>query len=73
MSKNPLFHEKSKHIDIKFYYINGIMHRGDVKLQYMATNKQIAIVLTKPLARVKFEYFRERLGLIQNETARKRE
>ena len=39
----------------------------------MATDKQIVDVLTKPLARVKFEYFKERLGVIQNETPRKRE
>ena len=35
-----------------------------MKLQYVATNKQIAVVLTKPLARVKFEYFREKLGVL---------
>ena len=44
-----------------------------MKLQYVATDEQIANVLTKPIARVKFEYFREILGVIQNETSRKRE
>ena len=44
-----------------------------MKLQYVATEEQIVDVLTKPLARVKFEYFRERLGVIQNKTPRKRE
>ena len=43
-----------------------------MKLQYVATNKHIFDVLTKPLARVKLEYFRERLGVIQNETPQKR-
>ena len=42
-----------------------MVQRGAVKLQYVATDEQIADVLTKPLARVKFEYFRERLGVIQ--------
>ena len=36
-----------------------------MKLQYVATEEQIADVLTKPLARVKFEYFREKLGVLQ--------
>ena len=36
-----------------------------MKLQYVATDDKIADVLTKPLARVKFEYFRERLGVLQ--------
>ena len=35
-----------------------------MKLLYVVTDKQIADVLTKPLARVKFEYFRERLGVL---------
>ena len=35
-----------------------------MKLQYMETDEKITDVLTEPLARVKFEYFRERLGVI---------
>ena len=65
MSKNPVFHDKSKHIEIKYHYIGDMVQRGAVKLQYVATDKQIADVLTKPLARVKFEYFREKLGFLQ--------
>ena len=41
------------------------MQRGAVKLQYVAMDEQIADVLTKLLAKVNFEYFRERLGVIQ--------
>ena len=35
-----------------------------MKLQYVAMDEHIANVLTKPLARVKFEYFREKLGVL---------
>ena len=42
-----------------------------MKLQYVVTNEQIADVLTKPLARVKFEYFKEKLGVIQIEVPSK--
>ena len=38
-----------------------------MKLLYVAMEEQIADVLTKPLARVKFEYFRENLGVLQIE------
>ena len=62
-SKNPMFHDKLKHIEIKYHYIMDMVHRGAVKLQYVATDEKIADVLTKPLARVKFEYFRENLGV----------
>ena len=73
MSENPVFHDKSKHIEIKYHYIRDMVQRGAVKLQYVATDEKIADVLTKPLDRVKFEYFRERLGVLQIEyTSRKK-
>ena len=43
-----------------------------MKLQYVATEEQIADVLMNPLARVKFEYFREKLGALQIEVSSKR-
>ena len=64
LSKNPVFHDKSKHNEIKYHYIRDMVQRGAMKLQYVATDEQIADVLTKPLARVKFEYFREKLGVL---------
>ena len=54
LSENLVYHDKSKHIEIKYHYIRDMGQRGAVKLQYVATNEQIADVLTKPLARVKF-------------------
>ena len=48
-----------------------MMHKGAMNLQYVATNEKIIDVLTKPLARVKFEYFREKLGVLQIEVPSK--
>ena len=42
-----------------------------MKLRYVVTDEQIIDVLTKPLARVKFEYFREKLGVLQIEVPSK--
>ena len=64
MSENPVFHDKSNHIEIKYHYIRDMVQRGAVKLQYVAMDEQIVDVLTKPLARMKFEYFREKLGVL---------
>ena len=66
-----MFHDNSKHIKIKYYYIKDMVKRGAVKLQYFATNEQIDDVLTKPLARVNFEYFRENIGVLQIEVPSK--
>ena len=40
------------------------MEKGVVKIQYLATDQQVADVLTKPLSKVKLEYFREKLGVV---------
>ena len=67
-----MFHDKSKHIEIKYHYIKDMVQRGAVKLQYVATEEQIDDVLMKPLDRVKFEYLREKLGVLQIEVSSKR-
>ena len=64
LSENLVFHDKSKRIEIKYHYIRDMVHKAALKLQYVAMDKQIVDVLTKPLARVKFEYFRENLGVL---------
>ena len=62
-----MFHDKSKHIEIRYHDIRDMVQRGAVKLQYVATEEHIADVLTKPLTRVKFKYSREILGVIEIE------
>jgi hypothetical protein len=66
LSKNHVFHDNSKHIEIKHHYIRDMVQRKEVHVQYLSTHKQVTNVFTKPLARTKFKYFRERLGLVEN-------
>ena len=61
--ENPVFHDKSKNIEIKYHYILDMVYRGVMKLQYVVIDEHIYNILTKPLARVNFEYFREKLGV----------
>ena len=72
MSENLVFHDKSKHVQIKYHYIRDMVQKGVVNLQYVAMEEQIADVLTNPLARVKFDYFREKLGVLQIEVSSKK-
>ena len=37
--ENPVFHDKSKHIEIKYHYIKDMVQRGAMKLKYVATNE----------------------------------
>ena len=73
MSVNPVFHDKSKHIEIRYHFIRDMVQKGAVELQYTLTNDQTADVLTNPVPRVKFEYFRERLGVEENVSPLERE
>jgi hypothetical protein len=44
-----------------------------VKPHYISTDEQIAYILTKPPSKAKFEYFREKLGVMQNVSLTERE
>jgi hypothetical protein len=71
--ENPFFHDTSKHIEIRYHFIRDKVQKGVVKLQYISTNEQVADTLTKALPKGKFEYFREKLGVLENPFLTKRE
>ena len=65
LSEYPVFHDRSKHIDIRYHYIRDMVQRGAIRLQHIGTDEQVADILTKPLGKVKFLTFREQLGVVQ--------
>lgn len=73
LSENPIFHDRSKHIEIRYHFIRDMVQKGAVRLQYISTDEQIANILTKPLSRVKFVYFRDKLGVMENVSLVERE
>jgi hypothetical protein len=73
LSENLVFHDRSKHIEIKYHYIRDMMQRKAVHVQCLPTHEQIADIFIRPLAKTKFEYFRERLGLVENASLAERE
>ena len=50
-----------------------MVQKGAIKLQYVSTDEQVTVVLTKPLFLVKFEYFCDKLGVVQKDFHRKEE
>ena len=56
--------EDDDHIEIKYQYIRDMVEKGTVKLQYVSIDEQVADVLTKSLSKVKFVYYRDKLGVV---------
>jgi hypothetical protein len=65
LSEHPVFHERAKHIEIKYYFIRDKVQEGEVKLQYISTDEQTLDIFTKPLSRIKFAYLRDNLGIVE--------
>jgi hypothetical protein len=64
LAKNPVFHERSKHICIKYHFIRSCLDEGSIKAGYINTQDQLADLLTKSLGRVKFQELRARIGMV---------
>lgn len=65
LSKNPVYHERSKHIDTRYHYIRECIDDGVIEVSHVGTEDQLADVLTKPLGRIRFVEMRQRLGVIR--------
>jgi hypothetical protein len=57
LSKNPVFHDRSKHIEMKYHYVHDMVQNKILSIQYVSTVEQTIDILTKPLSSKKFVYF----------------
>eukprot|EP00253_Pinus_taeda_P016501 PITA_16501 len=65
LSKNSMFHKRTKHIDTRFHYIRELVNNGKIILQHCSTQEQVADILTKPLDQKIFEFLRKCLGMTE--------
>jgi Reverse transcriptase (RNA-dependent DNA polymerase) len=63
IARNPEFHDRTKHIDIRHHFLREKVEDNQVALEYVPTNEQIADVLTKGLVRDKHDRFFIGMGL----------
>lgn len=65
LSKNPVMHGRSKHIDVRFHFLRDLTKDGEVELVHCGTQEQVADLMTKPLKLDTFQKLRKMLGVCE--------
>jgi hypothetical protein len=65
LDKNPVFHERSKHIRVRHHFIRDCLEEGSIKTDYININDQLADLLIKPLGRIRFLELCFKTGMVQ--------
>jgi hypothetical protein len=63
ISKNPIQHSRTKHIDIRHHFIRELVEEKIVMLEHVITGEQLADIFTKALDHNQFEKLRGKLGI----------
>jgi hypothetical protein len=63
ISKNPVQHSRTKHIDIRHHFIRDLVESRVVSLSFIPTDNQLADILTKPFDGSRLESLRKAIGV----------
>jgi hypothetical protein len=64
IANNPVQHSRTKHIDIRYHFIRDHVSKGDIKIDGVSTDDQLADIFTKPLDESQFCKLRNELNVI---------
>eukprot|EP00253_Pinus_taeda_P028116 PITA_28116 len=66
LANNLVFHKNTKHIDTQFHFVREKVQSKEIHIEYCNNCNNAADIFTKALGRIKFELFREVLGISMN-------
>ena len=66
LSKNPIQHSRTKHIEIRHHFLRDHVLKCDIELEFVPTKRQIADIFTKPLKEEQLCYIRTELGMMNS-------
>ena len=64
LAENPVFHARTKHIDVRHHFVREVLNSGILKIEYAPTEIMPADILTKGLPKPKHEKCIDLLGLV---------
>lgn len=54
LAKNPVYHSRTKHFDLKYHFIRDLVQKKDIELKHINTQHQLADIFTKAVAKDQF-------------------
>ena len=68
LSKNPIQHSRTKHIDIRHHFLRNHIQNGDISLEFIDTNNQLTDIFIKPLNEERLNFIKHDLEMIDGST-----